>query len=194
MSAFAVPLMIASTAVSAVGAISQGNALASMANYQSQVSANNAQIAAQYAQQATQTGELQSYEEGLKQRQQQQAVTAGLAASGVNVNTGSPSEVRQSARELGVLDVETVRQQAALQAYGYRTQQTSFEAQSQLQSAEAGFAQTAGWLQGVGSLISGGAQIGGFNALTAGTAPTGTTPIIGGTPYGLTGPVWAGVG
>lgn len=148
-------LLAASTAVSAVGAISQGNALSSMANYQSQVSANNATIAGQYAQQATQVGEAQSYQQGLKERQQQQAITTGIAAGGVNVNTGSAAAVRQSQREIGQLDVEQVRQRAALQAYGYRTQQTGFEAESQLQKTQAGYEKTAGWLKGIGSLISG---------------------------------------
>ena len=190
--ALTVPLLIGSTALSAVGAISQGNQLAAMANYQSQVAANNAKIAGQYAALATQTGEAQVYQEGLKQRQEQQAITAGIASGGINVNTGSAADVRESGRELGMLDVETVRQQAAIQAYGYKTEQTGFQAESQLQSAAAGFDVTAGWLHGVGSLLSGGAALG---FLPGGTSPiggAGTTPMVGGVPYGLTGPVWSG--
>lgn len=154
-----VALLAGSALFSAVGAVQQGSALSAMANYQSQVSANNAQIAGQYAEQATQTGELQSYEEGLKERQQQQAITSGIAAGGVNVNTGSARQVRESQAELGQLDVEQVRQSAALQAYGYQTQQVGFQAQSQLETAQAGFEQTAGWLKGIGSLVTGAADI-----------------------------------
>lgn len=171
-----VAFLAGATLFSAVGAIQQGSALSAMANYQSQVSANNAQIAGQYAQQATQTGELQSYEEGLKQRQQQQAITSGIAAGGVNVNTGSARQVRESQAELGQLDVEQVRQSAALQAYGYQTQQVGFQAQSQLETAQAGFEQTAGWLKGIGSLVTGAADfgaLGGFNSPAGGAVLPG---------------------
>lgn len=160
---------LAGTGISAIGAIEQGHAQAAEANYAAQVSKNNEVMAGQYAEQATQTGEQQAFMQGLRERQRQQSITAGIAASGVDVNTGSAADVRQSQRELGALDVETVRQQAALQAYGYRTQQTNFAAQSQLQSAEAGFDTTAGWLQGIGSLLSGAAYWGRFGT-SGGTA------------------------
>jgi hypothetical protein len=162
----AVGLSAVGTGISALGAIKQGNALSAMSNYQAQVEANNAKIAAQYAENATQTGESQAYTQGLKERQQEEAVTAGLAAGNVDVNTGSAAQVRQSAREVGQLDVETVRQQAALQAYGYRVQQTGFQAQSQLETAQAGFESTAGWLAGAGTLASGAANITNFGLLT----------------------------
>lgn len=155
---------LAGTGIAAAGALEQGQAQAAEANYQAQVSSNNAIIAGQYAQQATQTGQLQAFETGLQERQKEQAITAGIAAGGINVNTGSAADVRESQRELGTLDVNTVLNQAALQAYGYRTQQTSFQAESQLQHAEAGFDTTAGWLSGVGTLLSGSAYWGAYGA------------------------------
>ncbi len=170
----ALALTAVGTGISAIGAIKQGSALSAMSNYQAQVEANNAKIAGQLAENATQTGESQAYAQGLKERQQQQAIAAGIAAGNVNVNTGSAEDVRQTQRELGMLDVETVRQQAALQAYGYRTQQVGYQAQSQLETAQAGFETTAGWLGGAGALASGGANIANFGLLTGaipGAAP-----------------------
>lgn len=174
---------LAGTGISAIGAIQQGNAQAAEATYSAQVSKNNEAIAGQYAEQATQTGEAQAVAQGLRERQQQQAVTAGIAAGGIDVNTGSAAQVRESARELGETDVETVRQQAALQAYGYRTQQTSFQAQSQLQTAEAGFDTTAGWLHGVGALLSGAAYWGSFGKGGGAAAPLSSGGTDAGTGY-----------
>jgi hypothetical protein len=171
---------LAGAGVSALGAIGQGEANSKMAAYQAQVSANNAITAEQNANYATAAGEQRATLQGLKERQQSQAVTAGLSASGIDVNTGSPAQVRESQAELGQEDVETVRQQAALTAYGYRTQATGFTAQQQLQQSEASYAPIAGFTTAAGDLLTGAAKFGPGSPGATGGTDTGDQDFSGG--------------
>ncbi len=90
------------------------------------------------------------------------------------MNTGSAVDVQETGAETGQVDVERQRQEAALRAYGYRTQATNFEAEAGLEKARASSAGTAGFLKAGGTLLSGVGSIGGkWSALTN---PTPTTP------------------
>lgn len=149
------------SAVSAVGSIAQGNAEAAAANYSAQVAQNNAKTANQNANYSIAAGETKAYDQALAERAQVGAITAGLASHGIDVNSGSAEDVRVSEAEKAQTDVETVRQQAQLNAYGYRTQATSFEAQSQLDKAQAGFDTEGGFIKAAGGLLTGVAKFGG---------------------------------
>jgi hypothetical protein len=130
-------LSIAAAGVSAIGSIMQGQAQANAANYQAQVAANNAIIENQNAAYATEAGEAQAENVGLQNRQNLGRVKATEAALGVDVNTGSAVQAQQSARQMGVLNVQNTIQKANLAAYGYRAQATGFQAQSGLYGYEA---------------------------------------------------------
>lgn len=153
-------LGLVGTVASAFGAISQGNSAAAQAKYQAQVAKNNQTQAYQNANYASAAGETQSYEQGLKERTITGAIDAGIAAGGIDVNSGSAKDVKVSQDILSQQDVQQVRQTAALQAYGYKTQATNFGAQAQLDTAQAGFDQEAGWLNGLGSLLTGAVKYG----------------------------------
>jgi hypothetical protein len=144
-----------------LGAVRQGYAQSAQANYEAQVAQNNQKIAYQNAAYASQAGGEATFEKGLQERAQAGSLTAGLAAHGVDVNTGSAADVRRSQAELGQLGEETTAQSAALNAYGYRTAATSFGAQSTLLRAEAPQDITAGYLSGAGTLLAGASNIGG---------------------------------
>lgn len=150
---------LAGTATSALGAITAGNANAAAASYAAQVARNNETIANQNANYAIAAGERKATDQALKERQQRAAITAGLAGHGIDVNTGSAADVRVSQAELGQLDVETVRQQGAVTAYGYRTQATNYGAQAKLDTMQADNDVASGWLKGVGSLLSAAPQL-----------------------------------
>lgn len=137
---------VAGAAVSAYGAVQQGKAQQEMSNYQAEVAQNNAKI-------ATEKGEAQATQVGLANRQKLGAITTGEAASGVDVNTGSAGQVRQSAKLLGQTDVETAKSNAALQNYGFRTQ-------SSLDVFAGENAAAAGNIGAAGSLLSGASSVG----------------------------------
>ena len=151
---------LAGTAVSAAGAISSANAQGKAAAYSAQVAQNNATIASQNAAYATQAGQAKAEQQGLENKQRLGKVVAGEAAGGVDINSGSNEAVAQSQTELGQEDVGNVLNNAQLQAYGYRSQTTSFQAQSGLDTAQANQAPTAAALGGAGSLFQGAAQFG----------------------------------
>jgi hypothetical protein len=50
------------------------------------------------------------------------------AASGLDINTGTPRQVIASENEIGQLNTATTAQSAALNVYGYKQQATNFGA------------------------------------------------------------------
>ena len=151
---------LAGTAVSAYGAYQQGQAQSKAAAYQAQVAANNAKIAQEQANLATEKGEQEAMQQGLKNRAALGGIITSTAANGVDVSSGSALDVRKSADVLGLQDVQTKRENAAIEAYGFRSQGTSFTAQSQLDNAESQWAKSAGITGAVGSLLGGAGSVG----------------------------------
>jgi hypothetical protein len=140
--------------VKAYGDIEGGLATKNASNYAAQVAANNAAIATQNADYTEKSGRVQAEAVSLKGAAQAGKIKAGQAASGVDVNTGSAADVQESQREVSKVDTETSLSNAELQAYGYRTQATNFEAQSELDKAEAKQGEEAGYIGAAGDLLS----------------------------------------
>lgn len=147
-------LAIASAVTGAVGAIGAGNAQASAAKYNSQVASNNALIAKQNQTYSAGAASANTTEEGLKIRQQDSSVRAGLAANGIEANSGSATDVQAGQREVGQLDVDTVANRGAQTVYGYGTQASGYQSQATLDKAEAGNDEAAGFLQAGKSLLT----------------------------------------
>lgn len=143
------------TAVGVAGSMSSASAQAANANYQAQVARNNSIAAAQNAEYATRAGQEKATEASLKGAERLAAVTSGIAANGLDVNTGSAADVRATQRETNALETQQQVTAADLQSYGYRTQQTGFTAQAALDAAEARQAGTAGEFAAAGGLLSG---------------------------------------
>jgi hypothetical protein len=159
-------MAVVSLVGSGIGAIGQASgaqqtaqANATAANYQAQVAANNQIIANQNAEYATQAGEQQATVEGLKNRSLAGTLRTDMAANNIDVNTGSAADVQTGQRQAGLLDVQTVRQNAALQSYGYRTQASNFGAQQGLQQLAAANDIQAGNIAATSSLLSGATSV-----------------------------------
>jgi hypothetical protein len=146
---------VASTAVGVYGSMQSAAAQSKAANYQAQVAANNATIADQNARYAKQAGAEKAAEESLQGRARLGAAITGQAAGGLDVNSGSALDVQATDRAMNKLDTEQVLNNAALNAYGYRSQATGFSANSQLDKMAASSALTAGDINATGSLLSG---------------------------------------
>lgn len=147
-------LGMAGAGISAIGTIAGGIANRNAANYQAAIANNNKIIAIQNAARAEQAGNVQAEATSRKGAAQVAAIKVGQAASGVNVNTGSPVDVQAGQRETNQLDTETVLNNNMLHAYGYRTQATNFEAEENLDKAKADAAVPAAALSATGSLLS----------------------------------------
>jgi ABC-type Na+ efflux pump permease subunit len=182
------------TAISAVGAYNNAQAQAAQARYQAQVAQNNATIARQNAEYATKAGQAAATDASLRARAAVGKVVADEAASGVDVNSGSPVDAAVTEREVGKLNTERVVNNAALQAYGYRTQETNFLAQEGMYKAAADNASASALPSAFGTLFNGISSLGsnwqrfqssGLGA-GGGGAAVSTAGGYNGVDYGLT--------
>src|SRR4051812_29875151 len=110
--AAAIPaMMIASTAVSVIGAIQQGAAAKQAGDYNAAIGRRNAQIAID-----------QSAADEARQRrvtdQQIGQIRANYGASGVDMGEGSPLEVLGISAMNGELDAQTIRYHGRLKSIG----------------------------------------------------------------------------
>lgn len=142
MGAAAIPLLIASTVVSAYSAYQQGQAASAAADYNAKVANANAQMTEAQGEAAVEA----------QQRQQQRQIGAAVAAygaSGVDPSSGSPLDVLQSSVREAALDNASTR-------YNYDVRADSYRNQSTLDSMQASNASTAGVLNSLGALAQGG--------------------------------------
>lgn len=188
--AFAAPLAliagVVGAGVSAAGAVEGGQATANAANYQAQVSKNNADIAIQNAAYAEQAGVAKATAQGLKGAQVAGKIKTGQAAGNIDVNTGSALDVQAGQREASLLDTETVLNNSELEAYGYRSKAVSDTAQSQLETLTAEQAPIGADIGAAGSLLSSASSLGykwstggGGNPFSGGITVPGFNPIAG---------------
>jgi hypothetical protein len=146
---------VGSSLISGVGALEQSRASAASAGYNAKVAAQNAKLATQNAAFAGSQGEQEAGTSEAATRAKVGATLANEGASGVDVNTGSSVNVRESEAKLGMLDALTIRSNAAKAAYGYQTQNASEVAQANLLRSQQQSAQTGGYFS-AGSDILGG--------------------------------------
>lgn len=181
----ALPIIsLASTVVggvfSAVGAYNQNEAASNAAAY-------NAQVATQAASYARQAGEVKAEAAGRETAALMGRQRAGFAASGVDVNTGSPLDVQADTARFGQLNQLTIRNNAAREAWGYT-------ASANLATAQSKNYDTAATTSALASLVGTGGNVAGkwqsfqtagvdpFAVNAFGSGGGGSNPLIGGGP------------
>lgn len=145
MAAVALPIAlgasIAGTAVTAIGAIRQGQAAENASNYNAALGRMNASIAESQAVAADQT----------MQRDQARKIgsmVASYGASGVSVAGGSPADVLADTVHSMALDRETLK-------YNYELRKLGYLSQAALDTANAENSRTASYLNATGAVLSG---------------------------------------
>lgn len=135
----------------AEGAQQQAEANAAAGRYKAQVARNNAIIADRNASTSREAGRTIAQTNDLKIRGQTGQILAEQGASGIEVGSGSPTDIRQSLHDLGHLDTLTILANAMNNAQGFKIQSSNFESEARLdemgaaQSVKAGeYAQKAG--------------------------------------------------
>ena len=163
-------LAIGGAAISAIGAISTGQAQSQEAAYRAQVAANNATAAKEQANYTVHAGETQAETEGLKGAAAVGHIKASQAANNIDVNSGSAVDVRKGAATAGQENTETTLNNSLLKAFGYTTQATGYEAQSGLESYAASADPVGADIGALGSVLSkAGNFLPGSKATTLGT-------------------------
>jgi hypothetical protein len=105
---------------------------ANVEDYQAGVAEVNRQIALQNASYALDVGEVSASQEGLKSRAALSSAKVAQGASGLDINTGSAVNVRESMVELGQYNQAVIRANAAKVAYNYNVEATQDAAQRDL--------------------------------------------------------------
>jgi hypothetical protein len=122
----------AGSAMNMIGQANAGAASAAQANYQAQLARNNQMIAEWNAQRALEQGRVAEQQQRFKTAQVIGAQRAALASQGGDVNSGSPLDIVGDSARAGEFDAQTIRNNAAMQAYGLRVQAANAGAQSDL--------------------------------------------------------------
>lgn len=150
---------VASTVIGAVGQAQQGPAQAQSYQYQAAVAEQNRQVAEQYSNMEKSRGEQLAQQKEQQTAQQQGMVKAAAGASGLDPGSGSALRLDDDTLAMGRLDAATIRYNAGKAAYGYQVQGTSYGSQAQLDRQSADNASSAGNLNAIGAIISGGAGV-----------------------------------
>lgn len=138
-------LAVIGAVVGAAGTVQEGL-------FNSEVAKNNAIVAGQNADYARASGAQQADVASMKGAAKVARIKTGQAAGNIDVNTGSAVDVQAGQREVNKLDVDTIINNAELQAYGYTVQQNNFEAQSDQAIASAVWGATGDLLSSASSM------------------------------------------
>lgn len=130
-------LQIAGVVSSAQAAYNQSKATKAATEYQAAVDRNNAQRAEWQAQDAITRGQKAEQAQRLKTAQLRSSQRAAFAARGVALDEGSPLAILQDTDYMGELDAQTLKDNAAREAWGHRTQASSYRSNADMLSARA---------------------------------------------------------
>lgn len=121
----AVGLAAAGLALGAVGTYSQQSQQRRNANAAAAVAERNAQLSRDLAVDARNRANAEEERVRRRQAQLEGRQRASVGASGAVVDVGSPGKLVDDTAGLAQLDIETVRNNAAREAWGFRTQSMS---------------------------------------------------------------------
>ena len=154
----------------------QASAQAGMANYQAQVARNNRMVAEWNAQRALQQGQVDEQNQRFKSAALLGSQRAALASQGGDVDSGSPLDIQADTARAGEYDAQTIGNNAALKAYGYRVQGANAGAEANLDDYKAASTMSA-LPYGIGSSLLGGAKsLAGTNWPSFGSGVSNTIP------------------
>lgn len=150
---------VAGTAISAGSAIYGGMASKSMYDYKSQVATMNKQIADRNAAYAVAAGEVNAQRKGMEVRGRIGETEAKQGASGLDVNSGSAVDIRESEAQLGSFDEMTIRAGAEKESYGFKVQSANYAAEAQLDKTAGKYAEVEGFVKAASSIVGGASSV-----------------------------------
>lgn len=103
-----------------------------VADYQSKIDLINEATAKQNANYERDTADRKVEQSEMKARYEEGATKAAQGASGIDINSGSSTAVRESMIELGAYDAATIRADGARKAYAFDVEAMQDKAQSEL--------------------------------------------------------------
>ncbi|WCE04423.1 hypothetical protein [Pseudoxanthomonas sp. JBR18] len=146
---------------------------------QAEIEENNARLAQAEADNANAMGTRESQEQAWRTRALIGQQRAAIAANNIDPTLGTPSEILGETAMFGEVDQQTIRLNAARQAWGYNAQATNYRNQGSL-SRWSGKSQATGTV--LGSLASAASIYGGASAGSA--SRVNGSANLGGSTYG----------
>lgn len=159
MGATAAVIMGVGTGFSAASSWRAGNAQKNIADYNASIADMNAGVNDTRAQDAIDRGGIA---ETIKRRTTRALIgsqRAGLAAQGIDVNSGSAVDVQADSAYYGELDALTIRTDAAREAWGYKVEAANDRATAQDERYQGKLAQQAGRNAAIGTILSTGGSM-----------------------------------
>jgi len=173
-----VTMAVVATAVTAAGAIQEGNAQASAYKREAAVNEENARIARLNAER---TGQAYSLQEDKLRRSQKLALGQQRAAafeSGVGGGTGSNLEIQVEDSAQAELDALTLRYDGQNERTNQLNQGIQFSNAAATSRTNAKTARQAGYMKALGAVASGGAKISGYGSQMETVATPGANPSL----------------
>ena len=160
-------VMAAVTAVSTAATVHNQRQNAA---FEGEVAARNAAVQDQQAQQATELGAIAEQEQRQRTQRIISAQKSAMGSSGIEIGSGTFGNLLDDSAYMGEQDAQTIRANAAKQAWGYRVS-------SDLTSLQGDMARRAGNANANGSLLSGVGKTFGYayQAYGMSTKPDGKT-------------------
>lgn len=144
---------------SVFGDIAQGQDEKKMYDYQAGVARMNAQISEQNAKYASDVGELQAGQAGLRGAATLGMIKATQGSHGLDVRSGSAAQVQQSQSLINVIDQTAIRSGAAKTAFNYRNMAAAESAQAGADVIAGDNAAAAGTVKAATSIIGGASSV-----------------------------------
>ena len=160
----------ASTAMSAAGAIQQGQAAAAQGRAQQQAQEYNAVVKEQNAQLSRQQAGAREEQQRRQTRQVLGQQSAALAQAGIGVGTGSALDIEEQSMVRAELDALTISYEGELQATGLLAGAEQDRYYGEVAKSRGENERTASYMSAGASILSGAASygtMGGFGGLSA---------------------------
>lgn len=148
---------IAGIGLQAYSAMNQSQAAQDAANYNAAVQRNNAQLAEWQANDAVERGNKAVEDHMRKAAALKGTQTASMAARGLDLSEGTPLNILTDTDLFAEIDSNTIKNNAAREAWGYRAQASNSRATGGLYDMQAGNQNP--MLAGAGTLLSGAGSV-----------------------------------
>lgn len=148
----------ASAVNSAINQLAEGDYAKKRGDYLEAVYDKNAGFADSQAEDAIARGFETEFRRRAETRQQVGSQRASLAGQGIDVNYGSALATQMDARDIGEVDVATIRNNARREAWGYKVEAYNYREQGRLARLDGKMAQRNSRISSFNTLLTGGAQ------------------------------------
>jgi hypothetical protein len=148
---------LAGMANGAIGSYYSAQSKASSLSFAADMANLNSQMAEKQAQHALYQGNRQSGQLSMKYGQTKSSQRAAMAANGVDLGTGSASEVLASTDISKEIDMNAINENAVRSAWGFRTQSVNYNNEALIGRATAGSISPFGY--GMTSMLGGAGNV-----------------------------------